>query len=69
MPPLTILPQSVGYFLRGTRQFFRYRHHLVFCWTLVLILACPSKATLCNLARWGPRHIGEGHLRRFLYAS
>lgn len=69
MPHLTILPQSVVYFLRGTRQFFRYRHHLVFCWTLVLILACSSKATLCNLARLGPRHICEWHLRRFLYAN
>jgi len=69
MPHLTILPQSVGYFLRGTRQFFRYRHHLVFCWTLVLILVCPGKATLCGLARLGPAHICEWHLRRFLYAS
>jgi hypothetical protein len=69
MPHLTILPQSVMYFLRGTRQFFRYRHHLVFCWTLVLILVCPGKATLCGLARLGPAHICEWHLRRVLYAS
>ena len=69
MPHLTILPQSVMYFLRGTRQFFHSRHHLVFCWTLVLILVCPGKATLCGLARLGPAHICEWHLRRFLYAS
>ena len=69
MPHLTILPQSVVYLLRGTRQFFRSRHHLVFCWTLVLILVCPGKATLCGLARVGPAHICAWHLRRFFYAS
>ena len=69
MPHLTMLPQSVGDVLRGTRQFFRDRHHLVLCWTLVLILGCPGKATLCGLARLGPRHICEWHLRRFLSAS
>ena len=69
MPPLTMLPPSVVYCLRGTRQFFRYRHHLVFCWTLVLILVCPRKATLCGLARVGPRHICAWQLRRFLSAS
>lgn len=69
MPHLTFLPTSVAYFLRGTRQFFRYRHHVVFCWTLVLMLVCSAKTTGCGLARLGPAHIGEWHLRRFLYAS
>jgi hypothetical protein len=69
MPHLTILPQSVVSVLRGTRQFFRYRHHLVCCWTLVLIQVCPGKATLCGLARLGPAHICAWHLRRFLYVN
>lgn len=69
MLQLTRLPSQVSYFLRGTSHFFRYRHHLVFCWSLVLILICQDKATLCGLARLGPRHICEWHLRRFLSAS
>jgi hypothetical protein len=69
MPYLTILPQSVRYVLRGTHPFFRYRHHLVFCWLLVLIPVCPGKATLCGWARLGPRHICAWHLRRFFSAS
>ena len=69
MSPLTRVPPKVAYFLRGTRPLFRYRHHLIFCWTLVLILVYQDKATLCGLARFGPKHICEWHLRRFLYAS
>ena len=69
MLKLSHLPDQVRYFLRGTHQFFRYRHHLVFCWSLVLILVCQEKATLCGLARLGPKHICEWHLRRFLCAS
>ena len=69
MLQLTRLPQQVSYFLRGTKQFFHYRHHLVFCWTLVLILICQDKATLCGLARFGPKHLCEWHIRRFLSAS
>jgi len=38
MPPLTRMPPQVGYFLRGTQQFFRFRHQWVFCWSLVLLL-------------------------------
>ena len=69
MSPLTRVPPKVAYFLRGTRPLFRYRHHLIFCWTLVLILVYQDKATLCGLARFVPKHICEWHLRRFLYAS
>jgi len=69
MPPLTRIPPKVAYFLRGTQHLFRYRHHLIFCWTLVLILVYQDKATLCGLARFGPKHICEWHLRRFLYAG
>ena len=69
MSPLTRVPPQGAYFLRGTRPLFRYRHHLIFCWTLVLILVYQDKATLCGLARFGPKHICEWHLRRFLYAS
>ena len=69
MSPLTRIPPKVAYFLRGTQPLFRYRHHLIFCWTLVLILVYQDNATLCGLARFGPKHICEWHLRRFLYAS
>ena len=69
MSPLTRVPPKVAYFLRGTQPLFRYRHHLIFCWTLVLILVYQDKATLCGLARFVPKHICEWHLRRFLYAS
>lgn len=69
MPHLTIFPQSVVSVLRGTRQFFRSRHHLVFCWTWVLMLICPGKATLCGVSRLGPAHLCAWHLRRFFYAS
>ena len=69
MPPLTHVPPKVAYFLRGTQHLFHYRHHLIFCWTLVLILVYQDKATLTGLARFGPKHICEWHLRRFLYAG
>ena len=69
MPPLTRVPPKVANFLRGTQHLFRHRHHLIFCWTLVLILVCQDKATLAGLARFGPKHICEWHLRRFLYAG
>ncbi len=69
MSPLTRLPPQVAYFLRSTQHFFRYRHHLIFCWSLVLILVYQDQATLCGLARFGPKHICEWHLRRFLYAG
>ena len=69
MSPLARVPPKVAYFLRGTQPLFRYRHHLIFCWTLVLILVYQDKATLCGLARFVPKHICEWHLRRFLYAS
>ncbi len=39
---LSRLPQNVSYFLRGPRQFFRFRHQLVFSWTLVLLLVCSD---------------------------
>ena len=35
MLPLTRWPSNVRYFLRGTQQFFHFRPHLVFSWTLV----------------------------------
>ena len=38
MLQLSRLPQNVSYFLRGTQHFFRFRHHLVFNWTLILLL-------------------------------
>jgi hypothetical protein len=65
---MTRLPPKIGYFLRGTQQFFRFRHQLIFCWTLVLILVYQDKATLKGLSRLGPRHLCEWHLRRFLCA-
>lgn len=69
MHKLSYLPDQVRYVLRGSRQFFRYRHHLVFCWSLVLLLICQDKATLSGLARLGPKHICAWHLRRFLCAG
>ena len=30
MLPLTRLPFNVRYILRGTQQFFHFRHHLIF---------------------------------------
>ena len=45
MLPLTRLPSNLRYFLRGTQQFFHFRHHLVFSWTLVLMLVYSDKAT------------------------
>ena len=68
MPPMTRLPPKIAYFLPGTQQFFRFRHQLIFCWTLVLILVYQDKATLKGLSRLGPRHLCEWHLRRFLCA-
>lgn len=69
MPPMTRLPPKIAYFLRGTQQFFRFRHQLIFCWTLVLILVYQDKATLKGLSRLGPGHLCEWHLRRFLCAN
>ncbi len=69
MLQLSRLPANVRYFLRGTQHFFRFRHHLVFSWTLILLLVCDDKATLCGLSRRGPKHLCEWHLRRFLCAS
>ena len=69
MPPLSRMPSQVGYFLRGTQQFFRFRHQLIFCWSLVLILVYQDKATLKGLSRLGPSHLCEWHLRRFLCAN
>ena len=45
---LSRLPQNVSYFLRGTQHFFRFRHHLVFSWTLILLLVYQDKATLLD---------------------
>ena len=69
MLQLTRLPVNLRYFLRGTQHFFRHRHHLVFCWSMTLLLIYQDKATLCGLARLGPNHIAEWHLRRLLYAT
>ena len=69
MLPLTRLPSNLRYLLRGTQQFFHFRHHLVFCWTVVLLLVYQDKATLQGLARLGPKHVCEWHLRRLLCAS
>ena len=49
MPPLTRIPPKVRYILQGTQHFFRYRHHRLFGWSLVLILVYQDKATLCGL--------------------
>ena len=68
MLQLSRLPQNVSYFLRGTQHFFRFRHHLVFSWTLILLLVYQDKATLHGLSRMGPNHICEWHLRRLLCA-
>ena len=59
MLQLSRLPQNVSYFLRGTQHFFRFRHHLVFSWTLILLLVYQDKATLHGLSRMGPKHICE----------
>lgn len=69
MPPLTRVPPQVGYFLRGTQQFFRFRHQWVFCWSLVLILVYQDKATLKGLSRLGPGKLYEWHLRQLLCAN
>ena len=69
MLQLSRLPQNISYFLRGTQHFFRFRHHLVFNWTLILLLVYQDKATLQGLSRMGPKHICEWHLRRLLCAS
>ena len=66
---LTRLPSNVRYVLRGTQQFFHFRHHLIFSWVLVLLLVYQDKATLQGLVRLGPKHVCEWHLRRFLCAS
>ena len=49
MLQLTRLPVNLRYFLRGTQHFFRHRHHLVFCWSMTLLLIYQDKATLCGL--------------------
>ena len=36
---------------------------------MTLLLIYQDKATLCGLARLGPNHIAEWHLRRLLYAT
>ena len=69
MLSLTRLPSNLRYILRGTQQFFHFRHHLVFSWTLVLLLVYEDKATLQGLARLGPKHVCEWHIRRLLCAS
>ena len=69
MLTLARLPQEIAYFLRGTQHFFHYRHHLVFSWTLILVLVHSDKATLCGVARLGPKHICEWQSRRLLSAS
>ena len=67
MLPLTRLQPTL--FPSRYEQFFHFRHHLVFSWTLVLMLVYSDKATLQGLARLGPNHLCEWHLRRLLCAS
>ena len=69
MLSLTRLPSNVRYILRGTQQFFHFRHYLIFSWTLVLPLVYHDKATLQGLVRLGPKHVCEWHVRRLLCAS
>lgn len=69
MHSLTRMPEQMRHLLHSSRHFFRYRHHLVFCWSLVLILITQDKGTLSALSRRGPSHICAWHIRRLLAAS
>jgi hypothetical protein len=66
---LTCLPHRVTQCLGVLKPCFRYRHHLIFCWLLVLHLIYGQRANVQALARHGPTHLAYQHYRRLLCAA
>jgi hypothetical protein len=66
---LTCLPRRVSQYLRVLRPCFRYRHHLIFSWRLVLQIVYGHQANVQALSRHGPAHLAYQHYRRLLCAA
>jgi hypothetical protein len=65
----TCLPRHVSECLRVLGPCFRHRHHLVFCWLVVLHLIYGDRGNLKELSRHGPAPLAYQHYRRLLCAT
>ena len=66
---LPCLPRCVTQCLGVVKPCFRHRHHLIFCWLLVLHIIYGQRANVQALARHGPTHLAYQHYRRLLCAA
>ena len=66
---LTPLPCRVAQYLRVLRPCFRYRHHLIFSWLLVVHIVYGHRANVYTFSRHGPCHLAYQHYCRLLCAA
>jgi hypothetical protein len=66
---LTCLPHRVSQCVRVLRPCFRYRHHLLFSWLLVLHIVYGHRANVYAFSRHGPGSLAYQHSRRLLCAT
>jgi len=65
----TCLPPEIRVLFKGMPGIWRHRHHLVFCWLIIMQIVTSGARTLTGLSRLAPRFITEWHFRRLLDAG
>lgn len=65
----TCLPPEIRILFKGMPGIWRHRHHLVFCWLIIMQIATSGARTLTGLSRLAPRFITEWRFRRLLDAG
>jgi hypothetical protein len=67
--PLSYLPVFVRVLFRGMPGVFRNRHHLIFCWLVLMQAVSPGPKTLAGICGFTSAYVTEWRLRRLLKAS
>jgi len=65
----TCLPPEIRVLFKGMPGIWRHRHHLVFCWLIIMQIVTSGARTLTGLSRLAPRFITEWRFRRLLDAG
>jgi hypothetical protein len=65
----TRLPTTIRTLFKGMPGVWRHRHHLVFCWLIVMQIVTSGSRTLTGLSRSAPGFITEWRFRRLLSAG
>jgi hypothetical protein len=65
----TRLPPTIRILFNGMPGVWRHRHHLIFCWLIVMQIVASGPKTLTGLSQSAPGFITEWRFRRLLAAG